>query len=171
MVDFRRMIDWTEEDDVAITEGDPLPYGEAPADLLWRRKSDFVVAYDGERPIGHAAVISVEISSPISGLLEVAGLGSVLVAPSYRGRGIGSQLVQQAFEMVRERGLSWMLLLCLDMRVSFYERLGWRALPGPVTVEQPGPVRVDLPVGIRMMAFGPEAEWLSAAIDVLGLPF
>jgi len=171
MIDFRRLSGWTQEDDVAITEGEPLPYGEVPRNLIWRRKSDFVVAYDGDRPVGHAAVLTVEVRSGIVGRLQVAGLGSVLVAPSYRGRGVGSQLVQQVLEMVRERELSWTLLLCLDERVSFYARLGWKAVPGPVTIEQPDSIRVDLPVGLRMMAFGPQVEWLSGVIEVIGLPF
>ena len=54
-------------------------------------------------------------------------LASVLVAPSYRGRGIGSALSERAVEEARALDVSRLFLFTFDKQ-SFYSRLGWSAV-------------------------------------------
>jgi hypothetical protein len=67
------------------------------------------------------------------------------------------------------------LLFSSPMAVPFYEELGWRALPGPVTCDQPGG-RIDyterLPdAPVMVLALLPGAAFPSGPVDVRGLPW
>jgi putative acetyltransferase len=76
--------------------------------------------------IGHVAVSAVTISDGTPGWF---GLGPVSVLPRQQGRGVGSRLVRQALEMLRERGAAGCAVLG---EPRYYGRFGFRASPGLV---------------------------------------
>lgn len=73
-----------------------------------------VALVDGD-PYGY-----VLVGSPQMGLARTAGVG---VAPQFRGRGIGNQLVEAACVGASQRGLSRIRTLAEPERVEFYRRL------------------------------------------------
>lgn len=88
-----------------------------------------LVAEDAGAIVGHVAVSPVTISSGAAGWY---GLGPISVAPAQQGRGIGTQLMQQALAALRERGAAGCVVLGDP---GYYARFGFRAesslvLPG-----------------------------------------
>ena len=69
----------------------------------------YLLAFDGERPIG---VIGVEPS------LDSALLRSLFVTPSHRGRGIGNQLLTAARKAAHTRGARQLYLFGADAHDS-----------------------------------------------------
>lgn len=89
--------------------------------LLGRPDAHLRVAEDDEgRIVGYAAVWIV---------LDQAELGDIAVERGFRGRGIGTRLLEHVFALVRDRGVRE---LYLEVRVSnegarrLYERHGFR---------------------------------------------
>lgn len=68
---------------------------------LIRESTRVIAAYDGETLIGFSRVVSDGSN--------MAWLGDVFVIPSYRGRGVGVELVREAVEDPRHRDLQWFL--------------------------------------------------------------
>jgi GNAT superfamily N-acetyltransferase len=64
-------------------------------------------------------------------------LATVLVGPSYRGRGIGSALSQRATDEAAALGASTLYLFTFD-KESFYARLGWSPLERTQLAGVPG---------------------------------
>lgn len=62
------------------------------------------------------------------------GLSTVVTNERARGRGYGGQLVSAAREEMRAQGLDLGLFTCDRPLQAFYERAGWRVLPGAVLV-------------------------------------
>jgi N-acetylglutamate synthase-like GNAT family acetyltransferase len=54
-------------------------------------------------------------------------LATVLVAPTHRGKGVGSALSRRATEEAEALGVSQLYLFTFD-KASFYARMGWSAL-------------------------------------------
>ena len=78
-----------------------------------------VAALDGE-VVGHVAVSPVSLSDRSAGWF---GLGPISVLPEHQGRGIGSQLMQQALRLLRERGAAGCVLVGDP---AFYTRFGFQ---------------------------------------------
>jgi putative acetyltransferase len=76
--------------------------------------------------IGHVAISPVSISD---GSQNWYGLGPIAVIPEYQGRGIGSQLVEQALVSLRNRGASGCVLVG---NPEYYSRFGFKAEPSLV---------------------------------------
>jgi putative acetyltransferase len=73
--------------------------------------------------VGHIAISPVSVSDGATGWY---GLGPLSVAPEYQRRGIGSRLVREALNELRERGTSGCVLLG---EPRYYNRLGFRIDP------------------------------------------
>jgi GNAT superfamily N-acetyltransferase len=71
--------------------------------------------------------------------LRVAGIRGVMTDPGQRRRGYGRAVMERAHELMDTfADCDAALLFSSVMAVPFYERLGWRTVPGPVSCEQPG---------------------------------
>lgn len=73
--------------------------------------------------VGHVAISPVSISD---GALGWFGLGPISVMPEHQRRGIGSQLMREALQMLRERGSSGCVVLG---EPEYYGRFGFKAYP------------------------------------------
>lgn len=89
-----------------------------------------LVAFDGERPVGHASVVTrtlyVGEQRYIGGYLE-----AVAVDAMFRGRGIGASVVRLAGEIIAHR---YPLAALSTSEHDFYERLRWERWQGPAYV-------------------------------------
>ena len=85
-------------------------------EMLVRESTRVVAAYEGDRLVGFARVVSDRTN--------FAWLRDVFVLESHRGRGIGTELVREAVEHEPERDLAW-YLSTRDAR-GLYERVGFR---------------------------------------------
>lgn len=63
-----------------------------------------------------------------------SGLSTVVTDPARRGEGHGSRLVRAAYAHVAASGADIGLFTCDPPLQAFYERAGWRHLPGTVLV-------------------------------------
>jgi predicted N-acetyltransferase YhbS len=82
------------------------------------------VAMAGDEPIGSVSIVERDMSThPDLG----PWLAAVYVAPDFRGRGVGSELVRRAVRRAAELGAE-RVYLYTDDAPGFYERLGWSAV-------------------------------------------
>jgi ribosomal protein S18 acetylase RimI-like enzyme len=91
---------------------------------LLRGSEHVVLARESEtgRVVGFVNVVGDGVLSAFVPLLEVL--------PEYRGRGIGSELVRRALDLVRDR---YMVDTCCDEElVPFYERFSMQRVAGMV---------------------------------------
>jgi len=82
-----------------------------------------LVAETDDIVIGHVAISPVSISDGTSGWF---GLGPVSVLPQHQRRGVGSELVREALQILCERGASGCVVLG---EPEYYGRFGFQADP------------------------------------------
>lgn len=89
----------------------------------------FVLELDGAI-VGHASVVERELH--VDGRpLRTGYVEAVATVPDRQGRGLGSIVMRDVTDYVRER---FELGALGTGRVSFYERLGWQPWKGPTSV-------------------------------------
>jgi GNAT superfamily N-acetyltransferase len=106
----------------------------------------YLVAWDGNEPVGHAHVAWEETT------LGVPEIGDVFVPAELRGRGIGTELSEAAEQMARMRGhrqISISASIANEGALRLYRRLGYRdagvppkRVQGTIMVRT-GPMEVD----------------------------
>lgn len=96
---------------VALLDAESLP----TVDIVPAHASRFIVATDGRRLAG---AIGLEPAAD-AGLLR-----SLVVAPGYRGRGLGRRLVEALVRRARDRGAGALWLLTLDA-ADYFARFGF----------------------------------------------
>lgn len=97
------------------------PYGYASQDL-------HVLLYQEGILVGHAGSQRRLIQVGEKQVL-VAGIGGVLLAPSFRSAGRGMRLMQMLLNLNRENlGASYSYLGCREEIVSFYEKCGFKRI-------------------------------------------
>jgi len=87
----------------------------------------FITAWAGEKVVGTIAVNSDQVN--------FAFIDEVLVHPSFRGRGIGSTLVQQALEAIKPLQLDFVQLIPIPGKESFFERFRFKVIPDHQVME------------------------------------
>lgn len=89
-----------------------------------------VVAFEGDRPVGHASVISRTLY--VGGRRCDGGyLEAVVVDAEHRGRGIGASVVRAACDIIAQR---YPIAALSTSEHGFYEQLGWDRWQGPAYV-------------------------------------
>jgi predicted N-acetyltransferase YhbS len=83
----------------------------------------FIASTDGT-PLGSAMLVAHDMDSHLHWSPWLAG---VVVAPEYRGRGIGAALVEHAVAEARELGLPTLYLYTFSTE-QYYARLGWQLI-------------------------------------------
>lgn len=102
--------------------------------------------------------------------VRVAGLNNMVTMRAHRGKGHASRLLREAqprwfAEFEFEAGL----LLCADVLLPFYSKLGWRKLQCPIVHTQPDGPRTWVANGMLLETAG-ELEARSQ-VDLRGLPW
>jgi putative acetyltransferase len=98
-----------------------------------------VAEIDG-RVVGHIAFSPVTLSD---GSPEWYGLGPVSVLPGYQGQGIGKSLINEGLSLLEGMGARG---CCLVGDPNYYERFGFRNIPGFVLEGVPQEVFLALPL-------------------------
>jgi len=130
---------------VHAADGYPMHWPADPHD--WLAPKNLLTAWVAENEdsvIGHVALCSAAgdsvalLWSAASGLPpeSLAAIARLFVAPSARGRGLGSALLAEACTEARSRGLCPVLDVLDHDRcaIALYERTGWRrvaSVPAP----------------------------------------
>lgn len=122
-----------------LTETPVEPYvrdfclGEDESVVRWAQRFDianweFFMAYDGDRPVGAAAVASrTKGVNMLAGREDLAVLWDLRVAEEYKGQGIGKELFRMAADWARSQGLVQMKIECQNDNVPavrFYHSRG-----------------------------------------------
>jgi GNAT superfamily N-acetyltransferase len=124
-----------------------------PLNRLEQPGAEFLVAWDGDEPVGHACVDSRD---------DPPQLQDVFVPEQHRRRGIATQLSRAAEGLVRSRGYHRM---ALDVDVNskparaLYERLGYREAGTP-------PRHVHGTIMLRGKPFSYDAHLLDLVKDL-----
>lgn len=103
--------------------------------------------------------------------VKVGGVGGVKTHPESRGRGFATQGIRRALDYFQEQGdVDFGLLVCEQVLVPFYERLGWYTFPGELLVTQQ---RTTVPFTFNLPMITPLQlqEPLTGTIDLLGPPW
>ncbi|HBK47291.1 MAG TPA: GNAT family N-acetyltransferase [Xanthomonadaceae bacterium] len=104
--------DWTEQ--------------QARAELATHRRGgipDTWLALDGDEWLGSVSLLRAD---PADLPQYSPWLASLLVRPQARSQGLGAQLVAHCVAMAARLGVAELFLYCVEARVPFYQRLGWR---------------------------------------------
>lgn len=84
----------------------------------------FLIALDGEGLVGMGRAISDGASD--------AYIQDVTVHRDYRGRGIGSQIILNLIERLRQDGIKWIGLIAEKNSSPFYRQIGFNVMPDSV---------------------------------------
>ena len=115
-----------------------------------------VIAFDGDDPVAHAAVVPRTLRVG-QRAFEAGYVEGVATRAGHQGRGLGTAVMTEIADLVRTNfelgGLS-------TGRQSFYQALGWEPWQGPSFVEHEGDlVRTpDEDDGLMVLRFGPSAD-------------
>ncbi|MDQ2784976.1 MAG: GNAT family N-acetyltransferase [Chloroflexota bacterium] len=125
---------------------------------------------DDGRLVSHVGMLTREVG--INGMpTMIGGIGGVKTHPDARGRGYAAAALQTASAFFTDdRGVAFVLLVCLPPTVPYYERLGWRRFRGTLLVAQPGgtiPFTTNLPMTLPARAAAP----LDGTINLCGYPW
>ena len=136
---------------------------------VWSHLPVRVLARVDRQIIGHLGMVRREITAGGTAV-RVAGVGSVMVRPAWRQRGVASLLLERATAHMRDvLRVDFGLLVCRDEVAPVYEKAGWRTVAGPTAFEQPSGratyrrLTMVLPLG--------GAGWPEGEIDLRGLPW
>jgi GNAT superfamily N-acetyltransferase len=149
------------------------------SDLRWADldpDTDYLIRLWDEEELCACAWVTQRTVSTSGGAARVAGIRGVVTDPDQRRRGYGRVVMERAQDVMRSfADCDFALLFSSVMAVPFYESLGWRAIRGPVTCDQPGG-RIDytrtLPTApVMVLALRPSADLPAGPIDVHGLPW
>lgn len=156
------------EDEAALRDGLPDPFGVKGLGLVWADKQHTLTAVAQGRLVASAGWLLRDMA--FDGLpRRAAGLGGVLVHPACRGRGIARTVISVAVEHARAAGAETVILLCRPELVPLHTQLGWSRISVPVTVQQPDGARTSpLTAMIYDLAGLPHP---TISVDLRGLPF
>ena len=130
---------------IELYEDEADPFGVHDSDLAFAPKDRFVIAFDGSRPVAAAGWLARDVRAG-SHTVAAAGLGSVLVRASCRGRGLGRIVVSEAMAAAAAAGRTHGILLCKPQLEPLYAHLGWSPIVGEVTFTEPDRARQPVPL-------------------------
>ena len=100
-----------------------------------------VLAYDGERVVGHASAVPREIRFGDAPWRTVGYVEAVATAPARQCQGVGTALMTRLHDEIAAR---WpVALLSTGRATAFYERLGWQRWRGLSLTETTSGVVAD----------------------------
>ena len=97
------------------------------------RPVTMVLLLDGGRAVAALDILSKPIVH-CGVRFEASGLSTVVTDRAEQGRGYGHRLVEAAREAIGASGADLGIFTCDGSLRGFYERAGWRCLPGTVLV-------------------------------------
>ena len=122
-----------------------------------------VIGYSDGRPIAHLGFLRRMLRFNEDSSLLVGDVGLVGVDPSLHGSGIGLRLLEQASTCFHDLALPFGFLTCRPSIVPFYERGGWKKLPGQMTRMIDNNLQPETYTGpaLALPVLAPMSEWPS----------
>lgn len=124
------------------------PAGDAETRLLHdpALTPEFVILMDDEQVVASLALLHKDVRHA-GQQFHAVGLSAVTTRALVRGRGYGHRLVADAREHLAASAVDFGIFTCDRPLRAFYERAGWRQLPGTVLVggTRAAPFRSDRP--------------------------
>lgn len=146
------------------------PFDAEGATLQFRGKERHVgLSDDAGRLVASTGMLVIDVQVAQQ-RFPVVGIGGVIVAAAYRGRGLARQVVEAALERARTLGPDFALLFCHEDRVGLYRRLGFADIDLPVEVKQPDGYEV-IPQRTMWRALQDDVSWPPGPVVVHSLPF
>lgn len=149
------------------------------SDIRWAdldTETDYLVRLWEDSELRACAWVTQRTISVSGRATRVAGIRGVLTDPEQRRRGYGRAVMEQAQELMGSfADCEFAVLFSSVTAVPFYEDLGWCAIRGPVTCDQPGG-RIDytetLPTApVMVLGLRPSADLPAGPVDVWGFPW
>jgi aminoglycoside 2'-N-acetyltransferase I len=149
------------------------------SDLRWadlNAATDYLIRLWDEHELRACAWVTQQTVSVSGREILVAGIRGAVTDPDQRRRGYGRAVMERAQDLMRSFAhCDFALLFSSVMAVPFYENLGWHAIRGPVTCDQPTG-RIDyteaLPTApVMVLELRPATEFPIGPVDVRGLPW
>jgi len=164
-IEVRAEGDLTEEEDRALS----WPWDAPERDFEWSVPDWRVLVWAEGRVVSQVAILE-RVGRVAGQPVRLGGIGNVIALPAWRGRGFTSRAMRRAAAfMCQELGVEFGLLVCEEDVVSFYERLGWQVVEGPLTFDQPGG-KATWPAVAMVLPCG-EKGWPEGMIDLCGKPW
>lgn len=104
-----------------------------------------VLARDGERMIGHIALVVRCMTTTWNFRYNVVSVQGVCVAPDMRHTGLAHQMLDAALRESARRGFLFAILYCKEPLVSFYTAQGWKLADDSIVMWN----QRDLPIAMR----------------------
>ncbi|MFZ1925192.1 MAG: GNAT family N-acetyltransferase [Solirubrobacteraceae bacterium] len=160
----------TDGDWQQVVAGEPRPWGGVGEALQWREKShNLGVCDDAGNLVALAGLILAEVRVA-DAPLQVAGIGSVIVTRSARGRGFARVLIERLLQIAHKLGAERAMLFCLPANISLYAKFGFELIEEPIWVAQPGGL-IEMPLRAMWKPLTPAAKWPRGKIELLDEPF
>jgi GNAT superfamily N-acetyltransferase len=153
-----------------IVDGEEDPFGTEHLGIEWCPKDCHVGLEDDGRLVAHAGWLTTDARMANGELIEVLGLGGVMLHRRYRGSGVGRLVVTGAMDRMRRQSAVIAMLFCRPERLRFYGDLGWFPITEPVTVGQPGG-SIVMPLRTCWLPLTQGTILPVGAIEFPGLPF
>ena len=150
--------------DWILAEFDPDVDGFEWADVDYH-----VLVWEDDLLVAHVEI--VQRTGQVDGKpVSLGGIGGVVTLPEWRGHGLGSTAMKQAMNfMCAELGAEFGLLICDPDAISFYKRLGWEVVEGPLVFDQRGE-KMTSP-DVTMVAACGARKMPRGVIDLCGPPW
>ena len=144
-------------------------FGVLPHSLTWRPKDTHLVWYEDAKPLSHVGLLKHSVN--VGGQpVVVGGVGGVVTVPEAQRRGLAHRLMEHAAEFLKgEWKVDAGLLFCLSSKESYYARLGWQRIHGPVMIDQPVG-KVESPLLVMVLPLG-NVTWPTGEVDLMSLPW
>lgn len=137
--------------------------------LAWTGTDVHVVGVEAGVPVTHAGAYRHSLSHG-GRTIVLGGLNGVITVPEARGKGYGGQVVAAAEDhMRRDMACDFGMLFCHPELVPFYGPRGWRAIDGPVTIDQPDGPRPS-PHVVMVLPFRDD-DWPEGPVDLGSYPW
>ena len=122
-----------------------------------------VIGYSEDRPVAHLGFLRRMLRINDDSSLLVGDVGLVGVDPSLHRSGIGLRLLEEVSISFHDLALPFGFLTCRPDVVRFYERAGWRELPGQVTRMIDNELQPETYTGpaLALSVRAPLSEWPS----------
>jgi predicted N-acetyltransferase YhbS len=129
-----------------------------------------LVRLDGQ-VVSHVGI--VERIGTVNGQpVKLGGIGGVATRVEYQRRGLAQAAMEKAAEFMRDGlGVEFGLLICGKPMISYYSKLGWQVVEGPMMFDQArGKVTFDDSTKIMILPCN-KHDWPQGVIDLCGPPW
>jgi len=140
-------------------------------DLVWSDEDWYVLVKLDGQVVGHVGI--VERTGTVNGQpVRLGGIGGVATSPEYRRQGFARSTMETAATFMRdELRVEFGLLICGNKMRSYYGKLGWQPVEGPLTFDQPkGKITFDDSTKIMILPCN-KHDWPQGVIDLCGPPW